>query len=207
MGQKHETSEGSGDESEQKPADEGTKRDWVRKFIAARSDKIEEDLNGMYRQLGQGDAVPADRLQSVLDEIETRLMQALTARITPCAVCNPIGAPDLTVTAPDENWNQPLSLLMRAAKTFRESLTDPYFRRRFSGFAFTEDEYIKACDVFGDTILSGRDWRRAKADLAILNEISSDDTPAREKCHSVWSVIKRKQQHANEAHQNGQAYR
>lgn len=207
MGQKHETAEGSGDAPEQKPADVEAKRDWVRKFIAARSDKIKEDLNGMYRQLGQGDAVPADRLQSVLDEIETRLMQALTARITPCAVCNPIGAPDLTVTAPDENWNQPLSLLLRAAKTFRESLTDPYFRRRFSGFAFTEGEYTKACDVFGDTILSGRDWQRAEADLAILDEISTCETPAREKCHSVWSVIKGKHPHATGANQQGQAYR
>jgi hypothetical protein len=86
----------------------------------------------MYRQLGQGDTLPDELLNMVLTEVKTRLTAALDQRITPKAAYNRVGAPDLTVTAPDENWNQPLSLLERSARVLRKSLTDVYFQRRLS---------------------------------------------------------------------------
>lgn len=180
------------DTPEQKAAADKAKDGWVKRFVAERRDKIREDLNGMYRQLGQGSSVPEDRLQSVLDEVETRLVQALTTRITPRAVYNRIGPPDLTAAAPDENWSQPLALLLRSARTFRESVSDARFSWRLSGLAFTEEEYTTACDVFGDAILAHSDMRRAKAELAALEEISAREGQTKGKCLDVWSVIKGK---------------
>src|SRR5271166_2310738 len=121
----------------------------IERFIAIRTESIRKDLNEMYRQLGQGNEVPDDKLKIVLNDINLRLTQALNTRITPRAVYNRIGAPDLTVYAPDENWNQPLSILVRSSRILRESLTDPYFTRRFTGMSFLEKDFREACDVFG----------------------------------------------------------
>ena len=57
----------------------------IKQFIATRAEKLRKDLNDEYRQLGQGDAVPDDKLKAVLDEVERRLTQALDSRITPRA--------------------------------------------------------------------------------------------------------------------------
>ncbi|NMA46062.1 MAG: hypothetical protein GX945_05830 [Lentisphaerae bacterium] len=199
LGQKRETTGDYGGVHEQKPGDGISKKDLIQRFIAARRDKFTEDLNEMYRELGQSGDVPADRLQSIMDEIANRLEQALTVRIAPNVVRNPISAPDLTSTAPDENWNQPLSLLRCAAETFRKALTDSYFRRKFTGLAFSENEYLEAYDVFGDYIRLNQNRRQAERercqaerDLAILSEIIADKTTVKEKCHSVWSIIKGK---------------
>jgi hypothetical protein len=161
----------------------------VKQFIAARTEAIRKDLNDMYQQLGQGKAVPPDKLKSVLDEIELRLTKALGARITPRAVYNRIGAPDLTINAPDDNWNQPLSMLLRSARMLRESLTDSYFPRRFSGLSFTEAEFRQACNVFGDQIVVRPDTSRAKDELRIIDEITAADKPAKTRCKEVWCVV------------------
>lgn len=164
--------------------------DDIAQFIRKRTGSIRKDLNDMYRQLGQGDAVPNDKLKTVLDEVEQRLKQALDTRITPRAVYNRIGTPDLTTTAPDENWNQPLSLLMRSARILRESLTDPFFPRRFAGLSLSEEEFRKGCDVFGDVIASQQDGNRARTELRNLEEIIESKEPAKERCQKVWRVIK-----------------
>src|SRR5262245_656994 len=62
-------------------------------------------------EIPQGEAVPADKRDRVLDDIRQRLTRALATRIAPRPLYNRISAPDLTETAPAENWNQPLSLL------------------------------------------------------------------------------------------------
>lgn len=162
----------------------------VKSFIAQRKDAILKDLNEMYQQLGQGRAVPADKLQAILDDIHKRLTTALDARVTPRAVYNRIGPPDLTAKAVAENWNQPLSLLVQAAKLFRESLSDGYFPRRLSGLAFTKDEFEKACDVFGDSILLKSDIGRAKTELQGLTEIAESEATAQARCQAVWAIIK-----------------
>lgn len=162
----------------------------VKSFIARRKEAIRKDLNEMYQQLGQGKAVPADKLQTILDDIQKRLTTALDARVTPRAVYNRIGPPDLTAKAPPENWNQPLSLLVQAAKLFRESQTDAYFPRRLSGLAFTKDEFEKACDIFGDSILVKPDSGRAKEELKTLHEIPDADETPRARCDKVWAIIK-----------------
>ena len=161
----------------------------IKQFIAARAETIRKDLNQMYQQLGQGKAVPPDKVKSVLDEIESRLTTALNARITPRAVYNRIGAPDLTRSAPDDNWNQPLSLLVRAAIILRESMTDSYFPRRFSGLSFVETDFRNACNVFGDLIVTGKDTTRAKDELRMIDEINKAEKPAKIKCLEVWSLV------------------
>lgn len=162
----------------------------VKSFIARRREAIRKDLNEMYQQLGQGKAVPADKLQAILDDIQKRLTTALDARVTPRAVYNRIGPPDLTAKAPPENWNQPLSLLVQAAKLFRESQTDAYFPRRLSGLAFTKDEFEKACDIFGDSILVKPESGRAKEELKTLQEIADADGTPRARCDRVLAIIK-----------------
>lgn len=161
----------------------------IKQFITSRAEKIRKDLNGMYRQLGQGDAVPDDKLKTVLDEVERRLTQALEARITPRAVYNRIGAPDLTAHAPDENWNQPLALLTRSARMLRESLTDYYFQRRFSGLSFSDAEFRKACDVFDDVIAKKPDNGQAKAELDQIDDFLESELPSKEKCRAIWQMI------------------
>ena len=161
----------------------------IKQFIATRAEKLRKDLNDEYRQLGQGDAVPDDKLKAVLDEVERRLTQALDSRITPRAIYNRIRAPDLTASAPDENWKQPLSLLTRSARILRESLTDPYFPRRFSGLSFSETDFRKACDVFGDVIVKKQEASRAKDELCKIDEIVKGEKPSRDKCQEIWQLV------------------
>jgi hypothetical protein len=162
----------------------------IKQFIANRNASIRKDLNEMYRQLGQGDAVPNEKLKAVLDDIEQRLTQALNTRITPRAVYNRIGAPDLTANAPDENWNQPLSLLVRSTRILRESLTNSYFPRRFTGLSFSEDDFRNACNVFGDAIVADKKTKRAKDELLVIDKIQDDRKPAKEKCQQLWQLLR-----------------
>jgi hypothetical protein len=161
----------------------------IKQFISNRAERIRKDLNEMYRQLGQGKAVPEDKLKAVLDEVERRLTQALDARITPRAVYNSIGAPDLTARAPDENWNQPLALLTRSARMLRESLTDHYFQRRFSGLSFSDADFRKACDVFDDVLAKQPDSGRAKAELDLMDDLLESGLPSKGKCLGIWQII------------------
>jgi len=170
--------------------------DSVGQFVAKRRDAIRKDLNEMYRQLGQGDVVPDDKLGSVLRDIECRLTHALEARITPRAVYNRIAAPDLTATPPDENWNQPLSLLVHSSCTLRESLTDLYFLRRFSGLSFSDSDFREVCNPFGDVIVRSPDSTRAKEELARIEVISGGTGSAKERAREVWQSITRTQQAA-----------
>jgi hypothetical protein len=162
----------------------------IKDFITSRAAEIRKDLNEMYRQLGQGDAVPEDKVKAVLDDVEHRLTLALEARITPRAVYNRIGAPDLTAVAPEENWNQPLSLLTRSARALRESLTDVYFLRKFSGLSFSDVEFRKACDVFGDVIVTGADVRRARNELTQIEQIVNREQSSKKRCVSIWQIVK-----------------
>lgn len=162
----------------------------VRQLIERRKESIRNDLNRMYRELGQGDAVPADKLQTVLDDVEDRLTTALNQRITPRAVYNRIGAPDLTAEAPDENWGQPLALLLRAGRVLREMLSDSYFPRRFSGLAFSEEDFRKAMNVFGDGIATKPETGRARDELQKLDAIQGTAHPPKRKCQEVWNIIR-----------------
>jgi hypothetical protein len=163
--------------------------DDVPQFVQKRKKKIQEDLDAMYNQLGQGKAVPADKLAAVFSEVQERLTNALSARITPRAVYNKIAPPDLTAKAPDESWTQPLSLLLRSARLMREALTDPYFPRRLSGLSFKEPEFQAALNIFGDVILKDPDPRRAKAELDELDKIETGEGKPKEKCAAVWAIV------------------
>jgi hypothetical protein len=134
--------------------------------------------------------VPDDKVKTVLAEIEQRLTKALDIRITPRVVYNPVGPPDLTANVPDENWTQPLSLLVRSARILRESVTDYYFPRRFSGLSFSEEDFRKACNVFGDVIVKSQERNRAEDELRKIDEISCAEKPVRAKCQEVWSLIR-----------------
>lgn len=162
----------------------------VRQLIERRKQSIRNDLNQMYRELGQGDAVPPDKLQKVLDDVKDRLTAALNQRITPRAVYNRIGTPDLTACADDVNWGQPLSLLLRAGRVLREMLTDPYFPRRFSGLTFSEEDFRTAMNVFGDSIATKPEEGRASDELQKLDEIQESAQPTKQKCQEVWTIIR-----------------
>ncbi len=163
--------------------------DDVSQFVEKRKRKIQEDLDAMYSQLGQGKAVPADKLAAVFAEVQDRLTTALNSRITPRAVYNKIAPPDLTAKAPDESWTQPLSLLLRSARLMRESLTDAYFPRRLSGVSFKAPAFQAAMDIFGDAILNDADPRRARAELDELAKIEVSEGKPKEKCAAVWTII------------------
>jgi hypothetical protein len=159
-------------------------------FVEERTDTIRKNLDGMYRDLHQGDSVPSDRLQAVLDIVRLRLQQALKQRITPRTVYNRIAAPNLTSTAPDENWNQPLLLLVGAARALRESLTDPYFHRRFVGLSFSIEAFQAACNPIGDSVVGEGDARRARQELAQIAEILATEERSQEKCLKILRLVR-----------------
>jgi hypothetical protein len=161
----------------------------VKEFIAAKKEGICKNLDQMYQELGQGDAVPQNKVDMVLSEVETRLTAALTSRVTPRAIYNRLSPPDLTSTAPDENWGQALSLLMRAARLLRKSMTDAYLRRGLSGLAFKHAEFENAMNIFNDGILKSDNVRRAECELEALDDIEQSDAPLKDKCHKVWALI------------------
>jgi hypothetical protein len=161
----------------------------VEGFVQNREQEIKENLNAMYRQLGQSGNVPDDRLTDVLNEVRERLTTAIEGRITPRTVYNKLAPPDLTTSAPDENWTQPLSLLLYAARLLRKSLMDFYFQRRFTGLSFTEQEFRVVMNVFDDAILKDKDLRRAEHELAELEQIEDSDAKSKEKCADVLRII------------------
>jgi hypothetical protein len=161
----------------------------VQDFVQNREQEIKNNLNAMYRQLGQGENVPADRLADVLNEVRDRLTTAIEGCITPRAVYNKISPPDLTASAPDESWTQPLSLLLRAARLLRESLTDRYFLLRLTGLSFTEQEFRVAMNIFDDTILKDPNWHRTENELVELEQIQGSNAKSKEKCADVWRII------------------
>ena len=159
-------------------------------IIDSKKASITKDLNQMYHELGQGECVPPDKLAAVLKDVEKRLENALRERITPRPVYNQISAPALTNNAPPENWSQPLALLTCAATTMRESLTDAYFSLNFKKRTFKETEYLKAMDVFGDTILQTKDTAKAQDELRRIVQINDSADNAKQKCQHVWNLIK-----------------
>jgi hypothetical protein len=128
-------------------------------------------------------------LTDVLNEVRERLTTAIEGRITPRTVYNKLAPPDLTTSAPDENWTQPLSLLLHAARLLRKSLMDFYFQRRFTGLSFTEQEFRVVMNVFDDAILKDKDLRRAEHELAELEQIEDSDAKSKEKCADVLRII------------------
>ena len=158
-------------------------------FVARRRQKITDDLNAMYQQLGKGTSVPDEKLTAVLADVENRFRAALHSRLTPRATYNQISPPDLTANAPDENWSQPLRLLLGSAMLLRESVTDPYFARRLAGLSFTEAEFHAAMNIFEDGI--GRDvsQRHARDELKALDEIQESQRNPKAKCAAVWNLI------------------
>jgi hypothetical protein len=163
--------------------------DGVKKYLESRKEALRHDLDAMYRELRRGDSVPPEKLEEVLASVEARLTAALGARITPRVNYNRLTPPDLTNTAPDEHWAQPLSLLLQSAVLLRISLTDNFFSRNFTKRSFTPEEFESAMNVFDDAILKKPDPRRAKEELIRLDEIEKRDQKNKEKCHAVWQLI------------------
>ena len=161
----------------------------VTKFIEGRKTSIIQDLNRMYRELGMGDTVPEDKLNTVLAEIEQRLRNALGTRVTPRATYNRIAAPDLTGNVPDENWSQPFSLMLRAARLMRNAITDYYFPRSFTKAAFTQDEFLKAMNILCDGIAESGDRDKASAQLKAIDEIEQSTSSFKEKCQALWLLV------------------
>jgi hypothetical protein len=136
-----------------------------------------------------GDTVPEDKLNTVLAEIEQRLRNALGTRVTPRATYNRIAAPALTSTAPDENWSQVFSLMIRAARLMRDAITDYYFPRRFSSMDFKQDEFMKAMNILGDTMAESSDRDKASAQLKAIDEIEQSTSSFKEKCQALWLLV------------------
>jgi hypothetical protein len=172
--------------------------DDVDAFIEGKLASIKKDLDGMYKELGQGDAVPQDKLATVLDEIKTRLTSALNERITPGVVYNNLSAPELGASAPVENWSQPLSLLEHVAKLIRKSLTDTYFSRNFSKLSFTEEECLRACNVFSDHLLGSHDFRKAQEEQEQIEQLLESNVTPRIKCQRILEIIITGQSKADE---------
>jgi hypothetical protein len=161
----------------------------IKTFIARAKETILADLNQMYRDLKRGDAVPQDKAEEVLKEVEMRLSAALDKRITPTCTYNLLAPPDLSPSTNGDNWIQPLCLLAAAAGKFREQLTDYYFDRGFSGKAFTKEEFLQTCNVFDDNIVAKPEHDRAKAEIIKIKEIMDSETTPKEKCEAVWKLV------------------
>jgi hypothetical protein len=77
----------------------------------------------LYCQLSQGASVHEDKFNAILEDVRDRLSKALEARITPQAVYNRMSPSDLTASAPEENWHQPLFLLTRSPRLLELTYT------------------------------------------------------------------------------------
>jgi hypothetical protein len=161
----------------------------IKTFIARAKETILTDLNQMYRDLKRGDAVPQEKAEEVLKEVEKRLSAALGKRITPTCTYNSLAPPDLSPSANGDNWIQPLCLLAAAAGKFREQLTDYYFDRGFSGKAFTKEEFLQSCNVIDDHIVAKPEYDRAKAEIIQIKEIMDSETTPKEKCEAVFHLV------------------
>jgi len=159
-------------------------------FLDRREKDLRRDLNAMYRELGQGDVVPENKVKDILSDVRRRLQQALEARIAPRACYNRISPPDLTASAPDENWGQPLLLLATAANTLRKALSDSFFPRQFKNLSFTMNDFTAACDPFGDAILTDPDLRRANLELDQIAAIMGADESAQRRCERIWALVR-----------------
>ena len=162
----------------------------VEAFIKTREKIIRDNLNGMYRDLGHGDQIPEDRVQAVIEDVRGRLTKALTSSVAPTPVFNPIAAPDLTNSAGDEAWAQPLSLAFHAARALRQSISDPYFQRQFKPLVFTQDEFEAVMDVFEDHLCKERKFRSADSELTTLAEIEASDALMLDKCRDVVALMR-----------------
>jgi hypothetical protein len=162
----------------------------VEEFIKKREKLIRDNLNAMYRDLGHGDQVPEDRVQAVLHDVRGRLEKALASSVAPTPVFNPIAAPNLTNSAGDEAWAQPLSLALHAARNLRESFADRHFPQQFKSLEFTQDEFDIVMDVFGDHLCQDHKYRCADAELATLAEIDASDVTLLEKCRDVVALMR-----------------
>ncbi|MFZ4594504.1 MAG: DUF3293 domain-containing protein [Verrucomicrobiaceae bacterium] len=160
----------------------------IASFIDARKESIRKNVNEMYRQLGQGDAVPEDKFQAVLQDVENRLKGALNARLAPRLVFNRIAAPALAGKSPDENWSQPLSLISHAAETLRKSVTDPYFIRQFTGLSFGEKVFREVFNPFGDQVVTSQDQQHCKDDLRVIDSILDSELPIKARCKMLWHL-------------------
>jgi hypothetical protein len=162
----------------------------VEAFIKTREKVIRENLNGMYRDLGHGDQIPEDRVQAVLEDVRGRLKKALASSVAPTPVFNPIAAPNLTNSAGDEAWGQPLSLALHAARALRLSISDPYFQRQFKPLVFTQDEFEVVMDVFGDHLCKERKYRSVDSELTTLAEVEASDALMLDKCRDVVALMR-----------------
>lgn len=171
--------------------------DRVKAFIESRKKEFRNNLDKKYQELGQGQCVPEDKLRTILGEVEDRITRALSSRITPKVNYNRLAPPDLTIKAPDDNWGQAFSLLLRAATQFRKSRTDPYFSRKFSSLSFDQKDYERAMDIFGDTILRSHDADAAKTELEELDKIKESNAPLKEKCRQIYGLISKKSDYSH----------
>ena len=163
----------------------------VDNFIKQREQGIRNDLNAMYRdELKRGDCVPEDRMQAILEDVRARLLTAVKSSVAPSPVYNPVSAPNLTASTGAEAWAQPLSLALHAARTERESITDPFFPRNFKSLKFTQEEFEIAMNAFGDHLVGKSDSRKASQELTALTEIEAAQIPPLEKCRKVVALIR-----------------
>ncbi len=158
-------------------------------YVASKEESIRNDLNAMFKQLGQGSSVPDDRVRKVMDEVSTRLKVALDGRITPRTTLNEITPPKLSKSAPKENWNQPLGILLGSARLLRKSISDPYFFRKFSDLEIESSEMEMAMNIFEDYILKDRDMHQASRELELLNKIDALNSDAESKCNRIMEII------------------
>jgi hypothetical protein len=158
-------------------------------FIERKKASLRENLNEMYRDLGRGDVVPEEKFAAVLGEVEKRLKGALEGRNSPQLVFNRLQAPNLAGKAPDANWSQPLNLLAHSAENLRQSLTDPYFIRQFSGLSFGEKEFREVCNPFGDHVVSSPGQGQSKDELRVMEQILESKMDQRSKCQAVWHLM------------------
>ena len=170
----------------------------VEAFIKTREKIIRDNLNGMYRGLGHGDQIPEDRVQAVLEDVRGRLKKALASSVAPTPVFNPIGAPNLTNSAGDDAWGQPLSLALHAARALRQSISDPYFQRQFKPLEFTQEEFEVAMDVFGDHLCKERKFVSTDSELNALAGIEASEALMLNKCRDVVALMRGKKKHDHE---------
>jgi hypothetical protein len=158
-------------------------------YIKRKADLLCKDLDSMYQELGKGNHVPPDKVVVILNNAISRLETALSKKIPPSVIFNQVLAPDLSPTAPDSNWAQPLEMLYQTSCAIRKGLTDQYFNRAFKGLSFTSDEFLPAIDVFGDCILKDSDSKKAEEELGYIQYIFDLDEKNKKKCELLYSVI------------------
>jgi len=162
----------------------------VEEFVRGQRNRIMEDANRMYKEFHPRGRLSEAVIDEILTELKERLTKAGAGRFLPQVTFTPIHFMLSQNSSSVSPWGQALTLLHAIAEFPRKCLSDPFFLRSLH---VNWDQLFQAMDVCEDSIVSRRSDAgmgiRAKAELALLEEIMKTSVKDRLKCEVIFDLF------------------